>query len=81
MLRPSGVNIYLSAEDLEALNHAHDHLYTLSEGVSAEVPELSLALAGVHRMLEKASKAQKSKAKKQVITQALKLADEILAEP
>ena len=80
MTRPKGVMIYLSADDLEALGHAHDHLYTLHEGAAVSVPELSSALNGVHRLIDKASKAHQSKSKRQMIAKALKLADKILAE-
>jgi Mor family transcriptional regulator len=71
-----GVSVYLSKADIAALHHAHDHLYTQHESCGVEVPELVLALGVVNRLLDKARKAQRSSKRREVIAQALNLADE-----
>lgn len=71
-----GVSVYLNHADITALDHAQDHLYTLLESSGVEVPELVLALAGVNRLLDKVRKAQRSSKRREVIAQALKLAEE-----
>lgn len=68
-----GATVYLSASDIEALHHAQDHLSTLVESASVEVPELSLALAGVHAILDKTYRVSR---RQQVVAKALKLAAE-----
>lgn len=70
-----GAAIYLSAADIEALHHAHDHLSTRYESASVEVPELVQALAGVHSILDKVSKARKARTRGAVVAKALKVAD------
>ena len=71
-----GVSVYLSPADITALDHAHDHLNTLLESSGVEVPELALALSGVYRLLDKVRKAQRSSKRREVIAQALKLAED-----
>ena len=71
-----GVSVYLTPAEITALDHAQDHLNTLLESSGVEVPELVLALSGVNRLLDKVRNAQRSSKRREVIAQALKLADE-----
>lgn len=66
-----GAAVYLSAVDIEALHYAQDHLSTLMESAGVEVPELVLALAGVHAILGKTYRVSR---RRQVVARALKAA-------
>ena len=70
-----GTTVYLSGADIEALEHAQDHLSTQLESAGVEVAELSQALAGVYAILHKASQARKKRTRGQMIAKAVKAAE------
>lgn len=75
-----GVTLYLTATEVRALNDAGGYLSSLLEATSTPSPDLSSAHEGLHNIAAKAQKARESHKRRTVLSKALKLADEILAQ-
>jgi hypothetical protein len=74
MSTEKGAAIYVSAADLEGLSHARGLLGVLLESANVISPEMAAALEAIHRVTDKAQKAQRGSGRRQVLSRALKVA-------
>ena len=84
MQREKGASVYITGSELDALGNAAGLLSALLEASDNKGPELPEALHAVYSVLEKAGKSirrdTKRAANRSLISKALRVADEILAE-
>ena len=76
----SGATIYVSAEDLDALQEANGILYTLFEATDGEASSLNLARDGLRRVIEKTQKAARAAGGRCLVRTALRYAETVEAE-
>lgn len=69
-----GSNIYLSADEVEALHDAASFLGALIESSSGDVPVLLKAKEGLHLIIDKADKARLATARRARVKMALNTA-------
>lgn len=70
----TGSSIYISAQELEALNDVTGYLSALLEA-SDNAAHLIAAKAGLHSVIEKAEKSRRSTARRSTIKAALRAAE------
>lgn len=70
-MKTKGANVYLSAQELDALHEAGSFLSGLLEASPGDVPELIAAKAGLHSIIDKVAKARNAEAKRSVVKKAL----------
>lgn len=76
----SGVSLYLTAAEVQALADAGGYLSNIVEQCSGELPpDLVSASAGLHSLWHKARQAQGRATRVKVKRTALRLADQLLA--
>lgn len=68
----SGATIYVSAEDLDALQEADGILYALFEATDGEAASLKLARDGLRRVIEKTQKAARAAGGRRLVRTALR---------
>lgn len=71
----SGATIYVSAEDLDALQEADGILYALFEATDGEATSLNLARDGLRRVIEKTRKATRAAGGRRLVRTALRYAE------
>jgi len=71
----SGATIYVSAEDLDALQEADGILYALFEATDGEATSLNLARDGLRRVIEKTQKATRAAGGRRLVRTALRYAE------
>lgn len=71
----SGATIYVSAEDLDALQAADGILYALFEATDGEATSLTLARDGLRRVIEKTQKATRAAGGRRLVRTALRYAE------
>lgn len=78
--REKGGSVYISAAELDALANAASLLSALFEASDGNGTDLQESKDALYSVLQKAGKAQRRTAKKDLIKRALRVADETLAE-
>lgn len=72
-----GASVYLSAQELDALHTANDHLMGLLDSASDEaaIADLIGAKTGLHRIIEKARKSRRAAKSRTTLKAALQSAE------
>ena len=76
----SGATIYVSAEDLDALQETDGILYALFESTDGEAASLKLARDGLRRVIEKTQKAARAAGGRRLVRTALRYAETLEGE-
>ena len=70
-----GSSVYITAQELEALNDVTGYLSAILEAASDDATHLIAAKAGLHSVIEKAEKSRRATTRRNTIKAALRAAD------
>jgi hypothetical protein len=70
-----GSNVYVTAQELEALHEVTAYLSAILEATSGDATDLVAAKAGLHSVIQKAEKSRRLATRRNTIKAALRAAD------